>query len=248
MGFFFIGHRGTRKGFDENTKVAFDAAINATADYIEFDIRRTKDNQLIVFHDETIDRVTNGSGYINTLSYRELNKYRTKNDNQEIPLLTDILIKYKDKINYMIELKEIGIQESILDFIYKNDLSNKCIISGRNYSNLIDIKKKNSDCLICYNITKGEDLKLDTFLAEAELKDYVFPLDMISLKSSQITKSFINICHKKKIYALSWDFMTYINPLEKIKELIRIGIDGLLFDDHKNIPLIKKWMENNFIS
>jgi hypothetical protein len=69
--------------------------------------------------------------------------------------------------------------------------------------------------------------------------------DLISLKSNLITSQFIDICHNNNILTLSWDFLNYKNPLDKIKSLVNMGIDGILFDNYKNIPIIKRWVERN---
>jgi len=57
-----------------------------------------------------------------------------------------------------------------------------------------------------------------------------------------ITQEFIEICHKNDILALSWDFVKYENPFNIIKRLIEMGIDGILFDNYKNIKLTKHWL------
>ena len=67
-----IGHRGTRVDFDENTIGAFKKAIEYGADYIEFDIHRTKDGQLIVMHDKSLNRTTTGSGLIKNCYFTEI--------------------------------------------------------------------------------------------------------------------------------------------------------------------------------
>lgn len=67
-----IAHRGFSALFPENTLPAFEAAISACADMIEFDVRLTRDNRLVVIHDETVDRTTNGQGRVRDLSLGEL--------------------------------------------------------------------------------------------------------------------------------------------------------------------------------
>jgi predicted TIM-barrel enzyme len=69
--------------------------------------------------------------------------------------------------------------------------------------------------------------------------------DLISLKSNLITSQFIDICHNNNILTLSWDFLNYKNALDKIKSLVNMGIDGILFDNYKNIPIIKQWVERD---
>jgi len=61
------------------------------------------------------------------------------------------------------------------------------------------------------------------------------------LRSNNITSKFIKACHHNGILALAWDFLSCANPIEKIRRLIEIGIDGILFDDLKNIKVIKNW-------
>ena len=103
--FLFIGHRGTRIS-DENTIYAFNKALKYGAEYIEFDVRKTKDNKLIIIHDATLERTTKGSGLIKNLTYNDISKYKTKRNSSKIPLLSDVLEKFKDQIKFMIELKE----------------------------------------------------------------------------------------------------------------------------------------------
>ena len=96
-----VGHRGTRV-CDENT---------IYANYIEFDVRKTKDNQLIIIHDATLERTTNGIGLIKNLTYNKINQFKTKINQEHVPLLSDVLEIFIDKINFMIELKEKNIRK-----------------------------------------------------------------------------------------------------------------------------------------
>jgi hypothetical protein len=74
-------------------------------------------------------------------------------------------------------------------------------------------------------------------------KSLNFIPDLINLHSEKITQEYIEICHKNEILALSWDFIGYIKPFEVIKGLIKWGIDGILFDNYKNIEYTKQWLE-----
>ena len=92
------------------------------------------------------------------------------------------------------------------------------------------------------------------FLLSCSLQDFLktgidtkspVKFDFFSLRSNLITKKFIKLCHGYKISVLSWDFIRYKDPISKIKSLINDGIDGILFDDYRHIPLIKRWFEKN---
>ena len=239
--FLFIGHRGTIIDYDENTLKSFEAAIKSGAQYIEFDVRRLNDGNLLVFHDAFIDKTNVGSVYLKDLTYTELKNYKIRT--AEIPLLTEVLDKLARKSKFMIELKEEEIKNDVINMVIKKELLKDCVICGRNYELLRIIKKKIPKCQVCYNITKGKGLNLKEFVELGKQKSLHFIPDMISLKSNLIKANFIDVCHENGIKALAWGFIKYANPVKMIKDLINLQIDGILFDDHKNIKIIKQWLK-----
>ena len=101
-----IAHRGYKTKFiKENTMEAFTNALNSDFEGIECDVRKTKDGRLVICHDAFLNRVAGNSKIISSLTYDELLKYNfgSKEMPSKIPLLTDVLRKYK-KIK-LIELK-----------------------------------------------------------------------------------------------------------------------------------------------
>lgn len=239
----FIGHRGTRANSDENTIEAFKKALKFGANYVEFDVRKTKDERIVIIHDSTLERTTNGSGLLKDLDYNEVLKYGTKNHKYKIPLLSETLKCLKGRIKFMIELKEGDLKDIILDIVKNFNLLEDCIFSGRNLTVLEYIKSTHSNSKICYNITKGVELKIGDFLNLGKFKKLKFKPDMISLRSNLVNDEFIEICHANNIKSLAWGFISYSDPLSVIKSLINMGIDGILFDDYRNIVKIKLWLE-----
>ena len=240
--FLFIGHRGTRTDFDENTISAFKKAIEFGSNYIEFDVRKTKDRKFIILHDATLDRTTNSSGLLRNYNCEDIRKIKTRCNNFDIPLLLEVLIELKGEIKFIIELKEEDLRESIPKLIQEHSLLEKCIFSGRRLRDLIYIRNNFPKSTICYNITKGVDFKLKEFINLGGQKNLKFKPDFISLKSNLISAEFIEICHENRILSLAWDFLQFKDSLYHIKLLIKMGINGILFDDYKNIPKIKSWM------
>ena len=129
--------------------------------------------------------------------------------------------------------------------VNKKDLINDCVFSGRCLGDLLSIKLNYPESKICYNITKGRDITLKKFLNLGKKKKLSEKPDLISLKSNLITSQFIDICHNNNILTLSWDFINYKNAIDNIKSLVNSGIDGILFDNYKNIPIIKRWVERD---
>lgn len=102
-----IGHRGASGYEPENTLISFQKAIDLNADGIELDVHLSSDGELVVIHDETIDRTTNGKGTVNKLSLRELKAFQIDNS-QEIPTLTEVFDLVNQRCFINIELKGIG--------------------------------------------------------------------------------------------------------------------------------------------
>ena len=71
-----FAHRGFSGKYPENTILAFQKAIEVGADGIELDVQLTKDGEVVIIHDETIDRTTDGKGYVVDYTYEELSKFR----------------------------------------------------------------------------------------------------------------------------------------------------------------------------
>ncbi|MHA2007411.1 MAG: glycerophosphodiester phosphodiesterase [Promethearchaeota archaeon] len=239
--FLFIGHRGTRTNFDENTITAFIKSIEHGANCIEFDVRKTKDKKIVILHDNTLDRTTDGIGVLKQCTYNSIRNIKTIIHGDTIPLLSEVLCRLKKKTFFMVELKERNLLNAVINIVNECDVLDKVIFSGRYLKDLNHVKKMFSHSYTCFNITKGVGLNLGKFLKKGIEKEHTFNFDMVSLRSDLISKDFIEICHQNKIRSLSWNFLNYTNPIKKIKSLIELGIDGILFDNHLNIYNIKQW-------
>lgn len=106
-----IAHRGASAYAPENTMTAFLKAVELGFDYIEFDVRMSKDEELVVIHDPKVDRTTNGEGQVHDFTARELKNldagawYDEKFSGESIPLLSEVLEELGGKIGLLIELK-----------------------------------------------------------------------------------------------------------------------------------------------
>ena len=133
-----IAHRGASAYAPENTISAFHKAVNSNADGIELDIKFSADKEIVVIHDQTVDRTTNGKGKVKELSSDELRKldagsfFSKDFENEKIPFLKEVLEKFSDQMIINIEItnyssimdglaqstammvKELGIQKSVL--------------------------------------------------------------------------------------------------------------------------------------
>ena len=99
---YVAAHRGWSEKYPENTMIAFEKAIELGVDQIEIDIRITKDNELVIIHDNTVDRTTNGSGKVCDFTLEELKDMDAgswkdeKFSNCRIPTLIEFMELVKD--------------------------------------------------------------------------------------------------------------------------------------------------------
>ncbi len=150
-----MAHRGASGYAPENTMIAFKLAEKMDADFIELDVHICKSGELIVCHDETVDRTTNGSGYIKDLTLEELktldagSHFDEKFSDAQIPTFIEVLEWIKDRsIGLNIELKNAPIfypnmEEEVLELIEKYDLSDRVILSSFNHYSLAKCKQLN---------------------------------------------------------------------------------------------------------
>src|SRR5262249_54154022 len=148
-----IAHRGGRKWAPENTLIAFKKSMAAGADGIELDIHRCKSGELVVIHDETIDRTTDGKGLVKDLTYDEIKKfsagkwYGKEFESERIPLLSEVLDTVDGKMIVNIEIKNTpieypGIEDDLIKLLKGYKYPDKIMISSFDHELIRRIHEK----------------------------------------------------------------------------------------------------------
>ncbi|NRD80695.1 glycerophosphodiester phosphodiesterase [Bacillus sp. BRMEA1] len=141
-----FAHRGYSAAYAENTMSAFVAAQKAGADGIELDTQLTKDGEIVVIHDEKVDRTTGGNGFVKELTFKEIRKLNANKKGirkEPIPALEEVLEWLKtNKLVCNIELKNglfpyEGMEKKVIELIRKYDLANRIIISSFNHYSIV---------------------------------------------------------------------------------------------------------------
>ncbi|MBE0591507.1 MAG: glycerophosphodiester phosphodiesterase [Gemmatimonadales bacterium] len=105
-----IGHRGASGEFPENTLLAFERAVEQGADALEFDVRLARDGAVVVIHDATLDRTTNGAGPVRDRTLPEL-RALDAGGGQRVPTLEEVLERFPDT-PLILELKESAVADA----------------------------------------------------------------------------------------------------------------------------------------
>ena len=152
-------HRGASFYAPENTLEAFDIAVKQKADGIELDVQLSKDGELVVIHDETIDRVSDGTGFVKDYNLNELKKFNFGKlfphfGFSAIPALEEVyrLLKPTDLI-INIELKTgiifyKGIEEKLIKLAKKMNMEDRIIYSSFNHYSLLKLREIKKDVKI----------------------------------------------------------------------------------------------------
>ncbi len=132
-----FGHRGApgypRHG--ENTRASFKKALLAGASGLEFDVRRCRDGRIVVIHDDTINRTTNGRGRVAAMSYDEIRKFDA-GSGEPVPLLTDVLDEFGAHCVLNIELKDAGLAGHVKTLVLERRLESRVIVSAFEWTEL----------------------------------------------------------------------------------------------------------------
>ncbi|GGA79536.1 glycerophosphodiester phosphodiesterase [Ornithinibacillus halotolerans] len=153
-----FGHRGSAGTHPENTMEAYQEAIRVGADGLEIDVHLTKDGKIAVFHDETVDRVTDGRGHVKDFTMDELKKLDAGNHLSEefkgakIPELKEVLALVKEaNILINIELKNVfyleypHLEEMVLKEVERFNLKKQTIISSFNHLSMRHMRALDSE-------------------------------------------------------------------------------------------------------
>ena len=114
---------------EENTLHSFQYAIEIGCDRTELDVRLSKDNEIIVIHDDEVSRVTDGKGIVKELTLREIKEFNYP-DNQKLSTLQEVIDLCKNKISLQIELKAEGTPQLVNQLVLKNGIENEVVVTS----------------------------------------------------------------------------------------------------------------------
>lgn len=219
-------HRGASGMAPENTLTSIEAAIDAMADYVEIDVRQTRDGVVVVFHDKSLERIAGVEKNIGETDYSEieyLDVGRAVSEEfagETIPTLEEVIQYSKGRIKLNIEIKKSPgdqeLEEEIVRLIEENGMEDSCAISSFAYESLMKIKELNK------GIRTGFILS-NVYGRFYDLK-YV---DFFSVKRYFVTEKIVTEIHKRGKEIHVWT----VNDRYNIESLTRIGVDNIITDD-----------------
>jgi len=157
-------HRGAMCHAPENTLAAFEKAIGFGTYRIELDVRRSKDGQIVLMHDATVDRMTDGKGRVADLTLAELKRLKVGGA-EMIPTLAEVLAFVKGRCRLLVEIKDDGIADDVVRLIEQAGMVDACAISCFNEDTLRRVKTLNSRIATAYFHLKPGPLNPEEIVA-----------------------------------------------------------------------------------
>lgn len=210
-----IAHRGFADNCRENTLEAYQKAIDLSADAIELDVRKTKDNVFISFHDEVISEKQ-----VSQLTYTEINDL-AGNLNFHVPTLEEVLKLVRGKIKLDIELKEKGYEIEIIDLVLEYLIPEEFIMTSFKFKSLLNTK------INFPQIKTGLIIDNNT-ATNLNIINHLSILDCFALHLNLINSSWFKIGQENKKDIFIWT----VNEPKNIEQILKNkAITGLITDN-----------------
>ena len=227
-----IGHRGARDLAPENTLTGLLAGIRAGADGVEFDVQRTKDGHLVLFHDDNLARITGVRGLVvkNTLAQlKELNAgghFGPQYANEPIPTLDEAIdcLPRDCFLNIEAKRKKLlsdGLERGIVEAVRRHNLYERVIVSSFNPAALLRIRLKDRRIPLGLLYETGMPFLLDTGWPSALLRRAA-----LHPSWDMVTPEFVQKAHASGRRVYPWT----VNESVYLQSMIDAGVDGIITD------------------
>ncbi len=235
-----IAHRGASAISPENTMIAFKRAIEMGADAIETDVQMTKDGHLILIHDETLERTTDGEGWVKDYTLEQIREldagswYTSTYEGQKIPTLDEffeLILTTKLWVNIEIKMGFVmypGIEERLAEKIKEYQLVDRVVVSSFNHYSIAKIKKMASEIKTAILYTEGL----------YKPWDYAKVLNAISLHPDKevVFQEIINDAHENGIKVYPYT----VDDKDEMREMIAMNVDGIMTNVPDRLILLLK--------
>jgi glycerophosphoryl diester phosphodiesterase len=241
-----MGHRGAKGSLPENTFVSFDRARQEGVNILESDMQITKDGVVVLFHDDTVDRVTNGTGLVEEFTLAQLKEldaaysfsldggvtFPLRGKGHTVPTLKEAFDRYPDmRFNLDLKSKNPKLVEKVIENIRDNNREDTVALASFYHKPIKKVRKQAEkaglDIMTC--ASNFEIVKL-LVASKLGLPSYKKPMALeVPRKSGSInviTDKFIKYAHDNNHHVIAWT----INDKKEMSELIEMGVDGIITD------------------
>lgn len=220
--FINYAHRGASACLPENTLSAFFLGLRMQANGIETDVRRTKDGVLVLFHDQTLDRVTNAAGDIHDCTWEELSRVEVTGPRDSgmpgdrIVPLTDFLRYFSFRpIQFAVELKDEGIEREVAAALRRHHMQEKTVVTSFTFENLRRMHEAAPEFRLGWLVSEIDDRTISAF---RQIGGYQLcpPADTVS-------ESLVASLHRLDFSVRAWG----VKDEARMRRAFAAGVDGM---------------------
>ncbi len=225
--FKIVAHRGSGSKYPENTINALKEAIKLGVDFVEIDVRRTKDGKLALWHDDTIERLTGEKEkHLEDKNYDAISKIDI-GLGEHVPLFEKALDVINDKIGLVVDIKRTGYEKEIYREISERGMIEQTIFSGENDS-LIRLKEMDSRVIIAYTL----------YVADPRSIFYAKKIGamFVNFKFPTVTPEIINRAHENGLGVIVW----VVNAPGDLVRYASMNVDVITTDDPREALALRK--------
>ncbi len=211
---YVVGHRGAAGVVPENTLKGFRYAIELGVDYVECDVHLTRDGHLVVIHDETVSRTTNGRGRVRDLDF-VIVRSLDAGEGQQIPTLDEVLATVRGHVRLLCELKGEGVEDAAVDAVLARDMAEEVIFTSFHLDRLARVRER------------GDDLQIGVIFQDPGEDDLRRAVDLgacsVGIHYRNLCLRLVDEAHNLGLDVRAWNPDT----LREQKAMIALGVDGV---------------------
>jgi len=238
--FIKIAHRGSSGSYPENTRLAFEKAMEAGADMIEMDCQLSKDGHVVVFHDERLQRTTGAKGYVKDKTLRQLKKldagawFKKSFKGEKVLTLEEVMEIVAGKADLNLEIKHVprgpvGLELKILFILSHYDYLERAIFSSFDYRSLGRVRELAPDARI--GLLYGAGMKDNPFQTAREIGAY-----SLHIQKELASSSFLERAGQLGLRTFVWT----VNEVREMEKFLSLGVDGIISDFPEKFWKIKQ--------
>ncbi|MEW6378656.1 MAG: glycerophosphodiester phosphodiesterase family protein [bacterium] len=212
-----MGHRGAAALEPENTLLSISRALEIGVNAVEIDVHLTRDRELAVIHDATLDRTTNGTGLVGNYTLSQIKKFDA-GKGERIPSLQEVIDLVRGRASLIVELKEEGTEQGVVELIRKSELHDSVYVISFWHTLVKRVKEMDS------RLKTGVLLvgcPVDTCLAKSA------SADALVMNYAFVNKGIVDAAHREAIKVFIWN----IDRPEMLKPYAEMGVDGIGSND-----------------
>ena len=227
-----FAHAGGKKNLPENTLKAFRNAIKLKADFIELDLRLSKDNEIIIFHDPDTFNITSIPGLVKDKTLKEL-KTLDVGEGERIPTFREVVELADHKINLLLHISAPDMEAQIVKILREFDYIEMTVVSCMIHKYLLKCRAFEPKLKLAA-LEKLYYEEFPTWDIRKKLIDRAVNNKFWAINPEYhfVDRQFVDYSHQNDLKVFPWT----VNDREDIKTLLQLGVDGIITDD---IPLIK---------